>query len=385
MAITGPSGCGKSTLLAVLLGFVTPDRRVGDGGRRRAGGARSRRLAAAAGLDPATAAPVRGPDRRQRPPGPARTRAPRRGQRGRRRGRPGRVVAGAPGGAGDRGSASAGPGCRPASASASRWRGRSCATLRCCCSTSRRPTSTATPRTKSWPTLRRLLPGRTALLVAHRPGAAGAGRPSGRAGPAGGGRVMAAIGAARPERRDPGGRGAAARDGWTLARPGRRRRLAAGHAARAPAPSAPGIGLIGHVGLADLPGLPAPAGSALALAIVGVQFFGLSRGLFRYGQRLVGHDAALPDPGRPAGARRTRGWSAGPGRPARLPQRRPAGPSRPRRRRRSRTSCCGSSPRSASRCSSALATVALLWSILPAAGLILLGCAAAGRRRRCRG
>lgn len=36
-----------------------------------------------------------------------------------------------------------------------------------------------------------------------------------------------------------------------------------------------------------------PQESALAIAIVAVQFFGLSRGLFRYGQRVVGHDAAF--------------------------------------------------------------------------------------------
>jgi thiol reductant ABC exporter CydC subunit len=36
-----------------------------------------------------------------------------------------------------------------------------------------------------------------------------------------------------------------------------------------------------------------PQESALAIAIVGVQFFGLSRGLLRYGERLVGHDAAF--------------------------------------------------------------------------------------------
>jgi thiol reductant ABC exporter CydC subunit len=36
-----------------------------------------------------------------------------------------------------------------------------------------------------------------------------------------------------------------------------------------------------------------PPESALALAIVGVQFFGLSRGFLRYGERLVGHDAAF--------------------------------------------------------------------------------------------
>jgi len=36
-----------------------------------------------------------------------------------------------------------------------------------------------------------------------------------------------------------------------------------------------------------------PSEASLTLAIVGVQFFGLSRGFFRYGERLVGHDAAL--------------------------------------------------------------------------------------------
>ncbi|HUO48964.1 MAG TPA: thiol reductant ABC exporter subunit CydC [Acidimicrobiales bacterium] len=36
-----------------------------------------------------------------------------------------------------------------------------------------------------------------------------------------------------------------------------------------------------------------PPESELGLAIVGVQFFGLSRGFFRYGERLVGHDAAF--------------------------------------------------------------------------------------------
>ena len=36
-----------------------------------------------------------------------------------------------------------------------------------------------------------------------------------------------------------------------------------------------------------------PNEAALGLAIVAVQFFGLSRGFFRYGERLVGHDAAF--------------------------------------------------------------------------------------------
>jgi thiol reductant ABC exporter CydC subunit len=36
-----------------------------------------------------------------------------------------------------------------------------------------------------------------------------------------------------------------------------------------------------------------PSVQALALAVVGVRFFGVSRGLFRYAERLVGHDAAF--------------------------------------------------------------------------------------------
>ena len=36
-----------------------------------------------------------------------------------------------------------------------------------------------------------------------------------------------------------------------------------------------------------------PSEASLSLAIVGVQFFGLSRGFLRYGERLVGHDGAL--------------------------------------------------------------------------------------------
>ena len=36
-----------------------------------------------------------------------------------------------------------------------------------------------------------------------------------------------------------------------------------------------------------------PTENALALGIVAVQFFGLSKGILRYGQRLVSHDAAF--------------------------------------------------------------------------------------------
>ncbi len=54
-----------------------------------------------------------------------------------------------------------------------------------------------------------------------------------------------------------------------------------------------GIGLIATSAWLISRASQRPQESALALAIVAVQFFGLSRGLFRYGERLVGHDAAL--------------------------------------------------------------------------------------------
>jgi thiol reductant ABC exporter CydC subunit len=53
------------------------------------------------------------------------------------------------------------------------------------------------------------------------------------------------------------------------------------------------IGLIGTAAWLISRAAQHPNESALARAIVAVQFFGLSRGLLRYGQRLVGHDGAL--------------------------------------------------------------------------------------------
>jgi thiol reductant ABC exporter CydC subunit len=53
------------------------------------------------------------------------------------------------------------------------------------------------------------------------------------------------------------------------------------------------IGLIGTAAWLISKAASHPNESALALAIVAVQFFGLSRALFRYGERLVGHDAAF--------------------------------------------------------------------------------------------
>ena len=53
------------------------------------------------------------------------------------------------------------------------------------------------------------------------------------------------------------------------------------------------IGLIGTAAWLISRAAEHPNESALALAIVAVQVFGLSRGLLRYGERLVGHDAAF--------------------------------------------------------------------------------------------
>ena len=54
-----------------------------------------------------------------------------------------------------------------------------------------------------------------------------------------------------------------------------------------------GIGLLATAAWLISRAAQHPRESALALGIVAVQFFGLSKGLARYGQRLVGHDAAL--------------------------------------------------------------------------------------------
>jgi thiol reductant ABC exporter CydC subunit len=54
-----------------------------------------------------------------------------------------------------------------------------------------------------------------------------------------------------------------------------------------------GIGLIATSAWLISRASERPPESAIAIAIVGVQFFALSRGLFRYGQRLVGHDVAF--------------------------------------------------------------------------------------------
>ena len=126
------------------------DARGGRGPRRRHGPARARPrgLARPPGLGSAAPAPVRGDDRRERPARPP-GRARRSGLAGasptrtsRRRSPRGPTAC-------RRSSATTAPACRPANASASRSRARSCATRRCCCSTSRAPGWTARPRPRS--------------------------------------------------------------------------------------------------------------------------------------------------------------------------------------------------------------------------------------------
>ena len=53
------------------------------------------------------------------------------------------------------------------------------------------------------------------------------------------------------------------------------------------------IGLMGTAAWLISRAAQHPSEAALGVAIVGVQFFGLSRGFFRYGERLTGHDAAF--------------------------------------------------------------------------------------------
>ena len=71
LALTGASGCGKSTLLSVILGFTPPTAGIDPHRRRRSRGAGSRRLACTCCLAPAATAAVRRVDRGQHPPGAA--------------------------------------------------------------------------------------------------------------------------------------------------------------------------------------------------------------------------------------------------------------------------------------------------------------------------
>ena len=143
--------------------------RVGARGWRGPGRAGPRRLARAGVLDAATATSVRGLDRGQHAGSGTRTRRSRRSPRRAAAAGLGEVVASKPGRAGDDARRRRRPACRWANVSGWRSRVPFCARRRCCCSTSRPPTSTARPRPRCWRRCGGSCAGRTVLLVAHRP------------------------------------------------------------------------------------------------------------------------------------------------------------------------------------------------------------------------
>ena len=75
--------------------------------------------------------------------------------------------------------------------------------------------------------------------------------------------------------------------------PARRRAASSSRPSSAPGAIAADIGLIGTAAWLISKAAQHPNEAALAVAIVAVQFFGLSRGFLRYEERLVGHDAAF--------------------------------------------------------------------------------------------
>ena len=308
VALTGPSGCGKSTLLSVLLGFVVPTSgtvRVGAADlaevdpaawRRRVPGCHSGPTCSRRRSTPTSASAAR-----RRPPPRWTPRSPQpvsaRSSPGCRPGWPPCSASGA-------------SAFRPGSASGWPWPAPSCATRRCSCSTSPRPASTARSRPRCSPPSAaspRAGPCCSSPTDPRWP----CGRPGGGHGPRRGGRVSTngLDGAAAEALQAPVPAAGVAPVPVDGPDPGRRRAAGAGppDVATGPSPARPADPRLlarrgsdrgrdraaGHVGLADLPRRRAPLRHPLGVAVVGVRFFALSRGLFRYGERLVGHDAAF--------------------------------------------------------------------------------------------
>ena len=166
ITLTGPSGAGKSSLLALLLRFAEP-----TGGRIEVGGldlSPSRWRSGAARSAGSRSSPTCSP--RRWPPtsrSASRRRAPEAIAAGRAGGRSGRVHRGPARWLRHRRSASAACGCPRASASRSRWPARSCATLRCSCSTSPPRTWTRSAPAGSSEAIATLMAGRTVIQVTH--------------------------------------------------------------------------------------------------------------------------------------------------------------------------------------------------------------------------
>ncbi len=203
-----------------------------------------------------------------------------------------------PGRSSTRSSASAAPACPRASASGSRSRARSCAMPHCCCSMSRPRASTGETERDVVQSIRRLVSRAHGGARRASPGADSDRRPGA---PARGERGRRVRGSrhkrSRFTRRGTVGRRRARAAGAAAAHardrsPGRRGAWRSRRCSGAGAVAA-SIGLIATSAWLISRSAQHPQESAVAIAIAGVQFFALARGLCRYGERLVGHDAAF--------------------------------------------------------------------------------------------
>ena len=134
--------------------------------------------------------------------------------------------------------------------------------------------------------VRTLMVGRTVVIAAHRPLLAEPGRPGHLAGSQWGRSNRDRSGDDEPGR-------AGADRAHTGHRPTQRTAGLLWPALLGAGAIAADIGLMGCAAWLISRAAQHPNESVLALAIVGVQFFGLTRGFLRYEERLVGHDAAF--------------------------------------------------------------------------------------------
>ena len=245
-------------------------------------------------------------------------------------------------------SARAGPGSRPESASGWRWPGPSFATPPSCCSTSRRPTSTAETEAE---VLDAVAP---AGRGPHRrdgrppPGPAGPGRSGGRPVPGRGGRrdrrALVTVRRGQAPRRRPSG----SPDSAPARRPSAGLGLArlAGGAAQLTTLLGAGTAGCGIALLATSAWLISraaqhPSVVALGVAIVGVQFFAVSRASVPLRRTAGRPRRGASGPGRSAGPGLRAPGSAGAHGPARLPAVATCWPAWSRTSTPCRTSCSG--------------------------------------------
>ena len=271
--------------------------RLGQRRRCRSGRPRPRRLAGPGGLGPATAPPLRPLHRRQRPPRPTRR------HRSTRFGPPSTdaglddVVAALPAGTRHHARRPRAPGCRPGSASGWPWRGPSCAMRPLLLLDE--PTANLDGADRGGRAGRRAAPdGRSHRRDRGPPALPCWPWPTGssdwHARRGGGGVVTAPAPTSRAGELAPVGRTLA------IARPARGRlALAALLGAGAIAAD---IGLMGTAAWLISRAAQHPNEATLALAIVGVQFFGLSRGLPPLRGAPGRPRRRLPTARRPAGA-----------------------------------------------------------------------------------